>query len=194
MTSWAGSLIYTWRKTELSHCSLTFLDYHIKPPGSLIPNTNRPPMLALSLRNWCLIKVPFKFDKIVQRLTGRNFIFQFWQNHTECNLCKSEPGQYLPCAGITTRGSPYSLLISTDRDEHEGTWNYKNAHDKNLIHILIVSCQVTKILLWERDYAKSGRWGLKKISDTLSYKYDKTQPRDVKVLKLIKSNTFGQQW
>ena len=116
MTSWAGSLIYTWRKTELSHCSLTFLDYHIKPPGSLIPNTNRPPMLALSLRNWCLIKVPFKFDKIVQRLTGRNFIFQFWQNHTECNLCKSEPGQYLPCAGITTRGSPYSLLISTDRE------------------------------------------------------------------------------
>ena len=77
MTSWAGSLIYTWRKTELSHCSLTFLDYHIKPPGSLIPNTNRPPMLALSLRNWWLINVPCKFDKIVQRSTGRNFIFNF---------------------------------------------------------------------------------------------------------------------
>ena len=70
----------------------------------------------------------------------------------------------------------------------------KNAHDKILIHILIVSCQVTKILLWERDYAKSGRWGLKKIGDTLSYKYNKIQPWDVKVLKLVKSNTFGQQW
>ena len=45
----------------------------------------------------------------------------------------------MPCAGITTRGSPYSLLISTDRDEHEGTWNYKNAHDKNLIQTLLRS-------------------------------------------------------